>query len=101
MTLPDAGEVRTVELGCGVGSKLFPVLRLNGNPRLHIHRCDFSKKAVELVKAKGLFMGEAKGTATASVYDLAEEGALPEWVQVGTVYAIITVFVFSALSPHQ
>ena len=31
VTLPDAGEVRTVELGCGAGNTLFPVLRLKGN----------------------------------------------------------------------
>ena len=102
VTLPDAGEVRIVELGCGVGNTLFPILRLNRNPTFCIHGCDFSKKAVELVKAEKLFVEEAeKGTVVASVYDLAEEGALPEGIQEGTVDAVIMVFVFSALSPDQ
>ena len=98
--MPDAGEVRTVELGCGVGGH--PPCGSNRNPRFHIHRCDFSKKAVELVKAKGLFMEEAKkGMVMASVYDLAGERALPEGVQEDAVDAVIMVFVFSALSPDQ
>jgi 2-polyprenyl-3-methyl-5-hydroxy-6-metoxy-1,4-benzoquinol methylase len=37
-----------LELGCGVGNFIFPVLE--SNPLLFIYACDFSKRAIEFVK---------------------------------------------------
>ena len=37
-----------LELGCGVGNFIFPVLETN--PLLFIYACDFSKRAIEFVK---------------------------------------------------
>jgi len=91
-----------VELGCGAGNTLFPVLRLNRNEEICIHGCDFSRKAVELVRAQEEFVKEAeRGRVCASVYDLSQRDTLPEGVEEGSVDAVIMVFVFSALSPEQ
>ncbi|CUS13165.1 unnamed protein product, partial [Tuber aestivum] len=102
LTSQGAGRANIVELGCGAGNTLFPVLRLNRNEELCIHGCDFSRKAVELVCAQEEFRKEVKsGRVRASVYDLSQRDTLPEGVEEGSVDAVIMVFVFSALSPEQ
>lgn len=102
LTSQGAGRASVVELGCGAGNTLFPVLRLNRNDEFCIHGCDFSRKAVELVRAQEEFMKEAeRGRVCASVYDLSQRDTLPEGVEEGSVDAVIMVFVFSALSPEQ
>ena len=47
---PKAGSRRIVEVGCGAGNTVFPLLRLNENPQLEIFACDYSARAVEVVK---------------------------------------------------
>jgi methyltransferase-like protein 6 len=37
-----------LELGCGVGNLVFPLLE--ANPSLIIYACDFSKRAIEFLK---------------------------------------------------
>ena len=45
-----AGSKVIVELGCGPGNTLFPLLSANENPDLRLHGYDFSKEAIDLVK---------------------------------------------------
>lgn len=97
-----AGDVKMVELGCGAGNTLFPVLAQNKNPGFHIHGADFSAKAVEIVKSQPLYLSHHPlGMVSASVYDLSVPDTLPEGVEPGSVDVVIMVFVFSALSPAQ
>ena len=42
-----------LELGCGVGNFIFPVLE--SNPLLFIYACDFSKRAIEFVKVFNMY----------------------------------------------
>lgn len=49
-TLPDAGAKSILEVGCGAGNTLFPVLRGNKNPDLLVTGVDFSSTAVKIVK---------------------------------------------------
>lgn len=39
-----------LEVGCGVGNMLYPLLEKN--PQLQVHCCDFSARAVEIVKVR-------------------------------------------------
>lgn len=96
------GPVRVVELGCGAGNTLFPVLQQNSNPQFHIHGCDFSANAVAVVKKQALYAEHSsKGSVHASVYDLSAPEALPEEVEPESIDIVIMVFVFSALAPDQ
>ncbi|KAG0135895.1 S-adenosyl-L-methionine-dependent methyltransferase [Tuber indicum] len=103
LTSQGAGRATIVELGCGAGNTFFPVLRLNRNEELCLHGCDFSRKAVELVRGQEEFRKEVERgvRVCASVYDLSQRDTLPEGVAEGSVDAVIMVFVFSALSPEQ
>lgn len=42
------------EVGCGVGNFMFPLLEEKAN--MYFYACDFSKRAVEFVKARQLIL---------------------------------------------
>jgi tRNAThr (cytosine32-N3)-methyltransferase len=97
ITKPDAGPATLLEVGAGAGNTAFPILKSNQNPNLKIHACDFSKKAVEVIREN-----EAYDTKNiqADVWDAASE-SLPPGLQEGTVDVVLMIFIFSALSPSQ
>ncbi|CCU75607.1 Actin-binding protein [Blumeria hordei DH14] len=94
---PDAGKIVLLEVGAGAGNTAFPILACNQNPNLKIHACDFSRKAVEVMRTN-----EAYKTTNiqADVWDLAGE-LLPPGLDEGSVDIVMLIFVFSALSPSQ
>ncbi|KAH3678127.1 hypothetical protein WICMUC_001691 [Wickerhamomyces mucosus] len=98
-TKKDAGPKTILEIGCGAGNTLFPILNQNSNEQLRIHGSDYSKRAVELVKTSEHFNDKY---ASASVWDLANsEGELPEGIEPNSVDIAVMIFVFSALSPIE
>ena len=50
--LSDVDQTRPIllEVGCGVGNTVFPLLE--ENPALFVHACDFSPRAVDFVKVR-------------------------------------------------
>ncbi|ODQ67176.1 methyltransferase [Nadsonia fulvescens var. elongata DSM 6958] len=99
LTRADAGKRTILEVGCGAGNTLFPVLETNENPLLKAVGADFSSKAVQIVRESPKFDPKH---AVASVWDLANtDGALPEGVEENECDIIVMIFVFSALSPDQ
>jgi tRNAThr (cytosine32-N3)-methyltransferase len=105
----DAGETVILEVGAGAGNTAFPIMALNKNPRLRLHACDFSKKAVEVIQSNPAYTSEETvGDITASVWDVASppdaqsgDPTIPEGIEAGTVDIVILIFIFSALAPSQ
>jgi len=97
ITQVDAGPITLLEVGAGAGNTAFPILANNQNPNLKIHACDFSKKAVEVIREN-----EAYNTnfIQADVWDAASE-VLPPGLEDSSVDMVIMIFIFSALSPSQ
>jgi tRNAThr (cytosine32-N3)-methyltransferase len=97
VTSEGAGPVTLLEIGAGAGNTAFPILASNRNPELKIHACDFSKKAVEVMRSH-----EAYGSPQiqADVWDVAGD-ELPPDLGEGSVDVALMVFIFSALSPRQ
>ncbi|KAF8329376.1 S-adenosyl-L-methionine-dependent methyltransferase [Cantharellus anzutake] len=98
---PDAGPVTVVEIGCGAGNSVFPLLTANRNPYLRIFACDYAPEAIKIVKDNPLYASPAIGTIAASVWDLASLDSLPEGIEEGQVDMAILIFVLSALSPKE
>ncbi|KAF7900829.1 hypothetical protein EAF00_003050 [Botryotinia globosa] len=97
VTEPTYGPCTILEVGAGAGNTAYPILKHNQNPELKIHACDFSKKAVEVIRAN-----EAYDTKNiqADVWDAAGDD-LPPGLEEGSVDVVIMIFIFSALSPSQ
>ncbi|KAI5453698.1 hypothetical protein NCC49_005517 [Naganishia albida] len=68
----DAGPKTVVEIGCGAGNTVFPLLAKNENPQLVIHACDYAASAVEVVKSNPMYPvpPHGKGILHSSVWDV-------------------------------
>ncbi|RKF80501.1 tRNA-methyltransferase [Golovinomyces cichoracearum] len=97
ITLPDAGPRILLEVGAGAGNTAFPILASNQNTDLKIHACDFSKKAVEVIRENEAYNSE---NIQADVWDLSSEH-LPPGLHEQSVDIVMLIFTFSALSPDQ
>ncbi|XP_074553584.1 tRNA N(3)-cytidine methyltransferase METTL2 [Halichoeres trimaculatus] len=88
---------RILEVGCGVGNTVFPILKTNNDPGLFVYCCDFSSTAVELVKTNPEY---DPGRCFAFVHDLSDvEANYP--VPDGALDVIVLIFVLSALHPSK
>ncbi|XP_078281100.1 tRNA N(3)-cytidine methyltransferase METTL2 [Rhinoraja longicauda] len=86
-----------LEVGCGVGNTVFPILQTNNDPGLFVHCCDFSSTAVELVK---LNSGYDSSRCLAFVHDLCDtQASFPMPDQ--SLDIIILIFVLSAIHPDK
>ncbi|OAL53303.1 S-adenosyl-L-methionine-dependent methyltransferase [Pyrenochaeta sp. DS3sAY3a] len=99
----DAPPATLLEVGAGAGNSAFPILQASQNKNLKIHACDFSKKAVDLIRAHELYN---PALIQADVWDVAspptaDNGGLPPGLGEGTVDVVLMIFIFSALSPRQ
>ncbi|KAI0840221.1 methyltransferase [Hypoxylon sp. FL0890] len=97
VTAEDAGPVTILEVGAGAGNTAFPILANNKNPKLKVHACDFSKKAVEVMRNHEEYNTDFM---QADVWDAASE-ELPPGLEEGSVDVVLMIFIFSALSPKQ
>ncbi|KAJ1829514.1 hypothetical protein LPJ56_000276 [Coemansia sp. RSA 2599] len=94
--LPGA-KFRIMEVGCGAGNAVFPLLADIRDPRLFVYACDYSKTAVEVVKANDAY---DENRCKAFVWDLSSK-ELPKDVESASLDIMLMIFVFSALHPDQ
>ncbi|XP_066554689.1 tRNA N(3)-cytidine methyltransferase METTL2 isoform X2 [Amia ocellicauda] len=88
---------RILEVGCGVGNTVFPILKTNNVPGIFVYCCDFSSTAVELVKSNEEY--EPK-RCFAFVHDLCNESAVFP-VPDESLDIIVLIFVLSAVHPDK
>ncbi|KAJ6485644.1 methyltransferase [Mycena sanguinolenta] len=99
-TEAEAGPMTILEVGCGTGAAMFPLLSSNQNPKLSLRAYDYSKHAVKLFQENDLYKAPPCGTIEADVWDLTSE-SLPEGVEPESADIVVMVFVFSALHPDE
>ncbi|EEY18076.1 conserved hypothetical protein [Verticillium alfalfae VaMs.102] len=97
VTKEDAGPAVILEIGAGAGNTAFPVLANNKNTALKVHACDYSKKAVEVMRGHEEY--DTKHMQ-ADVWDVTSD-ELPPGLGEESVDVAILVFIFSALNPNQ
>ncbi|XP_004597420.2 tRNA N(3)-methylcytidine methyltransferase METTL2A isoform X1 [Ochotona princeps] len=88
---------RILEVGCGVGNTVFPILQTNNDPGLFVYCCDFASRAVELVQTHPEY---DPSRCFAFVHDLCDEGQhypVPE----ASLDVIVLIFVLSAIVPDK
>ncbi|PVU91515.1 hypothetical protein BB559_004110 [Furculomyces boomerangus] len=87
-----------MELGCGAGNAVFPLLKTIQDKRLEIIACDYSKVAVDVVKSTDTYQEDKR--CKAFVWDITDKN-LPDGVEPGTVDVILCIFVLSAIHPDS
>ncbi|XP_052096273.1 tRNA N(3)-methylcytidine methyltransferase METTL2-like isoform X3 [Mytilus californianus] len=86
-----------LEVGCGVGNTVFPVLKTNQNPNLKIYCCDFSPTAIEIVKGHPDYNQDR---CNAFVCDISDEmSATP--ISDNSLDIVTIIFVLSSISPEK
>jgi len=94
------GKARILEVGCGAGNAVFPILEANENDGLELIACDYSHRAVNLVTSNSLYSSDHVGSIRAAVWDLTSD-SLPENLEEESVDIILMIFVLSALHPIE
>lgn len=89
----DACGMRLLEVGCGVGNAVIPLLELN--PSLQVYAIDFANSAIDLLRQNQLAVD---GRLVCSVCDVVQDD-LP--VDPCSVDLVLCMFVLSAISPEQ
>jgi len=85
---------KLLEVGCGVGNFLFPLLA--ELPNLFIYACDFSSTAIDLLQKNSNY----DSTRIQSfVFDLTSENELP--IEENSIDICSMIFVLSAINPVQ
>ncbi|XP_001376408.2 tRNA N(3)-methylcytidine methyltransferase METTL2A isoform X1 [Monodelphis domestica] len=88
---------RILEVGCGVGNTVFPILHTNNDPGLFVYCCDFSTTAVDLVQTNSEY---DPSRCFAFVHDLCdEEKSYP--MPRESLDVIILIFVLSSIVPDK
>ena len=101
ITKEDYGPVTVLEVGAGAGNTAFPLLAMNQNTSLRLHACDYSKKAIGLIRSQEAYTSQLQpATLHASVWDAAST-SLPDGLTPGSLDLVLLIFIFSALSPSQ
>ncbi|OMO86528.1 Methyltransferase type 12 [Corchorus olitorius] len=86
---------RYFSVGCGAGNAVFPLIATY--PDVFVHACDFSPRAVNLVKAHKDF---AETRVSAFVCDLTTDD-LSKQISPASVDVVTMIFVLSAVSPEK
>ncbi|KAM8795168.1 tRNA N(3)-cytidine methyltransferase METTL2A [Eudromia elegans] len=88
---------RILEVGCGAGNTVFPILQTNNDPGLFVYCCDFSTVAVDLVQTNAEYDSLR---CFAFVHDLCNDQSpfpMPE----ESLDIVILIFVLSAILPEK
>ncbi|XP_043722454.1 uncharacterized protein LOC122669689 [Telopea speciosissima] len=89
------GRKVVLEVGCGAGNTIFPLLAMY--PDIFVHACDFSPRAIDLVKAHKDFM---EGSINAFVCDLTVDDLSKE-IKPSSVDIVTMIFMLSAVAPEK
>lgn len=88
---------KLLELGCGVGNFLYPLLEINSE--LFIYCCDLSKRAIDFVKSHPQY-DERRCKAFVCDISRPDNITLSEYIPTESLDLVSSLFVLSAIPPR-
>lgn len=95
--LPSSEAKNILELGCGVGNTIFPLLETDTNKSLFVYACDFSEKAIDLVQTNSAY---DPSRCCAFKLDITGDWAGSP-LQPNSIDVCTMIFVLSAIDPNH
>jgi len=86
-----------LEIGCGCGNAIFPLIESNKKDDLYVYACDFSPRAVEFVKKNEFYN---KSYCKAFQCDVTKDD-LASTIKEQSVDIVLMFFVLSAIAPEN
>ncbi|XP_025419570.1 methyltransferase-like protein 2 isoform X2 [Sipha flava] len=96
-SLKDEKSSCILEVGCGVGNSVFPILSHCSGTNVHVYCCDFSSNAIKILKENSEYNEEH---CTAFVCDITNDDWNPPFA-LESLDIILLVFVLSAVKPEK
>lgn len=96
-SLKDEKSSCMLEVGCGVGNSVFPILSHCSGTNVHVYCCDFSPNAIKILKENSEYNEEH---CTAFVCDITNDDWNPPFA-LESLDVILLVFVLSAVQPEK
>lgn len=87
------------EIGCGVGNTIFPILKYNADPNLQLFGCDFSAKAIDIMRNHDEF--DAKRCQVFVLDATAQRWTDEVPFEENSLDIIVLIFVLSAIHPDK
>lgn len=99
----DEGGVDTpmsiFEVGCGVGNTIFPILKYNNSTNLNVFGCDFSPKAIDILKNYEEFDSRRCKVFVLDATEVNWDKIVP--FEPNSIDIIVLIFVLSAIQPDK
>ncbi|XP_011339226.1 methyltransferase-like protein 2-A isoform X2 [Ooceraea biroi] len=97
LDLPCNEGCKILEIGCGVGNTVFPVLVYNIDPKLFVYCCDFSAKAIDILQQNPAYdVSRCKAFVLDATQETWATPFEPESLDI-----IVLIFVLSAIHPDK
>lgn len=93
----DTIERRIFEIGCGVGNTIIPILTYNQNDLLKVFGCDFSEKAIKILKEHNDY--DTKRCQVFVCDAVADDWNVP--FDECSIDIVVLIFVLSAIHPNK
>ncbi|KAL0134870.1 hypothetical protein PUN28_001567 [Cardiocondyla obscurior] len=97
LKLPCEDNCRILEIGCGVGNTVIPILTYNTDPNLFVYCCDFSEKAINLLQQDPAYNVDR---CKAFVLDVSQETWTTPF-EPESLDIVVLIFVLSAIHPDK